>query len=406
MLIIGIDPGISGSICFFQDGKIIDVVEMPTMTEGKKNKKQVNGSQIFNEISDRIRKLDKRDIKEIIEQVSAMPGQGVTSMFNFGQSFGILKGICSAMQLPMYFVRPAKWKKYFNLINSEKDASRTRAIEIFPYFSGQLSRKKDSNKADAILIASFYYETYKIEEQKKNTRQIHDTFKCEVLNMEADIASQAVGLGTNTDFSLISLFLRADIIVKSVIIILIVCSIYSWAVIIDKFRLFKKINKSSDDFEEKFWDSKSAETFYNSLPAKVDDPMAIVFKDTMESLLKKKFKSNLSEKMSTFLEVGIEKQMSKIDKGFTFLATVGSTAPFIGLFGTVWGIMNSFQSIAISRNTSLAIVAPGIAEALFATALGLLAAIPAVVAYNKFNTDSQKYSQKLENFSKRFLTII
>ena len=164
MLIIGIDPGISGSICFFQDGKIIDVVEMPTMTEGKKNKKQVNGSQIFNEISDRIKKLDKKDIKVIIEQVSAMPGQGVTSMFNFGQSFGILKGICSAMQLPMYFVRPAKWKKYFNLINSEKDASRTRAIEIFPYFSSHLSRKKDSNKADAILIASFYYETYKIEE--------------------------------------------------------------------------------------------------------------------------------------------------------------------------------------------------------------------------------------------------
>jgi crossover junction endodeoxyribonuclease RuvC len=164
MLIIGIDPGISGSICFFQDGKIIDVVEMPTMTEGKKNKKQVNGSQIFNEISDRIKKLDKKDIKVIIEQVSAMPGQGVTSMFNFGQSFGILKGICSAMQLPMYFVRPTKWKKYFNLINSEKDASRTKAIEIFPYFSVHLSKKKDSNKADAILIASFYYETYKIEE--------------------------------------------------------------------------------------------------------------------------------------------------------------------------------------------------------------------------------------------------
>ena len=164
MLIIGIDPGISGSICFFQDGKIIDVVEMPTMTEGKKNKKQVNGSQIFNEILFRIKKLDRKDVKVIIEQVSAMPGQGVTSMFNFGQSFGILKGICSAMQLPMYFVRPAKWKKYFNLINSEKDASRTRAIEIFPYFSGQLSRKKDSNKADAILIASFYYETYKTEE--------------------------------------------------------------------------------------------------------------------------------------------------------------------------------------------------------------------------------------------------
>jgi crossover junction endodeoxyribonuclease RuvC len=164
MLVIGIDPGISGSICFFQDGKIIDVVEMPTMTEGKKNKKQVNGSQIFNEISERIKKIDKKDIKVIIEQVSAMPGQGVTSMFNFGQSYGILKGICSAMQLPMYFVRPAKWKKYFNLINSEKDASRTRAIEIFPYFSSQLARKKDSNKADAILIASFYYETYKTED--------------------------------------------------------------------------------------------------------------------------------------------------------------------------------------------------------------------------------------------------
>ncbi len=164
MLIIGIDPGISGSICFFKDGKIIDVVEMPTMTEGKKNKKQVNGSQIFNEISARINRLDNKDIKVVVEQVSAMPGQGVTSMFNFGQSFGILKGICSAMQLPIYFVRPAKWKKYFNLINSEKDASRTKAIEIFPYFSSHLSRKKDSNKADAILIASFYYETYKIEE--------------------------------------------------------------------------------------------------------------------------------------------------------------------------------------------------------------------------------------------------
>ena len=163
MLVIGIDPGISGSICFFQDGKIIDVVEMPTMIEGKKNKKQVNGSQIFNEISYRIKKIDKKDIKVVIEQVSAMPGQGVTSMFNFGQSFGILKGICSAMQLPMYFVRPAKWKKYFNLINSEKDASRTKAIEIFPSFSSQLSKKKDSNKADAILIASYFFETFKEE---------------------------------------------------------------------------------------------------------------------------------------------------------------------------------------------------------------------------------------------------
>ena len=164
MLIIGIDPGISGSICFFENGKIIEVIEMPTMTEGKKNKRQVNGSQIYNEISKRIQFTDTKDIKVIIEQVSAMPGQGVTSMFNFGQSFGILKGICSAMQLSMYFVRPAKWKKYFNLINSEKDASRTKAIEIFPYFSSNLSKKKDSNKADAILIASYYYETFRLEE--------------------------------------------------------------------------------------------------------------------------------------------------------------------------------------------------------------------------------------------------
>ncbi|MDA7593676.1 crossover junction endodeoxyribonuclease [Candidatus Pelagibacter sp.] len=164
MLIIGIDPGITGSICFFQDGKIIDVIEMPNMPEGKKNKKQVNGAQIYYEISSRIKDMKNEDIKVIIEQVSAMPGQGVTSMFNFGQSFGILKGICSAMQLPMYFVRPTKWKKYFNLLNSEKDASRTKAIEVFPYFSSELSRKKDSNKSDAILIASFYYETYKLEE--------------------------------------------------------------------------------------------------------------------------------------------------------------------------------------------------------------------------------------------------
>ena len=164
MLIIGIDPGITGSICFFKDGKIIDVVEMPNMAEGKKNKRQVNGAQIYNEITSRIKNIEKKDIKVVIEQVSAMPGQGVTSMFNFGQSFGVLKGMCSAMQLPMYFVRPAKWKKYFNLINSEKDASRTKAIQIFPYISAQLSRKKDANKADAILIASFFYETYQSEE--------------------------------------------------------------------------------------------------------------------------------------------------------------------------------------------------------------------------------------------------
>ena len=164
MLIIGIDPGISGSICFLDNGKILDVIEMPIMTDGKKNKKQVNGSQVYNEVTKRIKQFEKNQIRVVIEHVTAMPGQGVTSMFNFGQSFGILKGICTAMQLPMYFVRPAKWKKYFNLLNSEKDASRTRAIEIFPYFSSQLSRKKDSNKADAILIASFYHETYKIDE--------------------------------------------------------------------------------------------------------------------------------------------------------------------------------------------------------------------------------------------------
>jgi biopolymer transport protein TolQ len=224
--------------------------------------------------------------------------------------------------------------------------------------------------------------------------------------MEADITSQAVGLASNTDFSLWSLFIRADFIVKSVILMLIGCSIYSWAIIIEKFRLFKKINLESESFEEKFWKSKSAETFYNSLPVNLENPMALLFRDSMQTLLKAKNKSNLSERMSSVLEVNIEKQIVTLEKGFTFLATVGSTAPFIGLFGTVWGIMNSFQSIAISRNTSLAIVAPGIAEALFATALGLLAAIPAVVAYNKYNNDSKKYSQKLENFSKRFLSII
>jgi len=224
--------------------------------------------------------------------------------------------------------------------------------------------------------------------------------------MEADITSQAVGLASNTDFSLWSLFMRADFIVKSVILMLIGCSIYSWAIIIEKFRLFKKINLESEKFEEKFWKSKSAETFYNSLPANLENPMALLFKDSMQTLLKAKNKSNLSERMGSMLEVNIEKQIVTLEKGFTFLATVGSTAPFIGLFGTVWGIMNSFQSIAISRNTSLAIVAPGIAEALFATALGLLAAIPAVVAYNKYNNDSKKYSQKLENFSRRFLSII
>ena len=224
--------------------------------------------------------------------------------------------------------------------------------------------------------------------------------------MEADITSQAVGLTSNTDFSIIGLFIRADVIVKSVIIILIASSVYSWAIIFDKIKVFRKINKGAEEFEEKFWKSKSAETFYNNLPSSIDDPMTQVFKTSMQTVIKSRSRSNLSEKLSGILEANIEKQMNIIEKNYTFLATVGSTAPFIGLFGTVWGIMNSFQSIAISRNTSLAIVAPGIAEALFATALGLLAAIPAVVAFNKFSNDSRKYLQKLENFSKRLLSII
>ena len=224
--------------------------------------------------------------------------------------------------------------------------------------------------------------------------------------MEADITSQAVGLASNTDFSIIQLFIRADIVVKSVIVILIVSSIYSWAVIFEKIMLFKKINRSTQDFENKFWKSKSAESFYNTLPDNIRDPMANMFKNSMQVLLKSKRSSNLDEKMSRMLEINIEQQMEKIENGYTYLATIGSTAPFIGLFGTVWGIMNSFQAIAISRNTSLAIVAPGIAEALFATALGLLAAIPAVMAFNKFTSDSRKYSQKLESFSKKLLSII
>lgn len=226
--------------------------------------------------------------------------------------------------------------------------------------------------------------------------------------MEAEIATQAAGLGGSTDFSLINLFLRADIIVKSVIVILIVASIYTWALIIEKYRLFNKIQKSSTIFEEKFWSSKSAENFYNNLPSKYQDPMANIFRSAMSEVIKTKSKNNATQtaRVTRVLEISIDKEIQSIEKNFIFLATIGSTAPFIGLFGTVWGIMNSFQSIAISRNTSLAIVAPGIAEALFATALGLLAAVPAVVAYNKFNSESRLYGQKIDNFSKRFLSIM
>ena len=226
--------------------------------------------------------------------------------------------------------------------------------------------------------------------------------------MEQDIAAQVVGLGGATDFSLWKLFLRADFVVKFVIILLIASSIFSWALIFDKFKLFKKINKSIVDFEKKFWKAKSAESFNSNLPLNSKDPAILIFKSAMAELLKTKRQSSAiqSARVGRMLEIATDTEIKKVEKNFTFLATVGSTAPFIGLFGTVWGIMNSFQSIAISRNTSLAIVAPGIAEALFATALGLLAAIPAVIAYNKFNNDSILYSKKLENFSKRFLTII
>ncbi len=226
--------------------------------------------------------------------------------------------------------------------------------------------------------------------------------------MEQEIATQIVGLGGSSDFSLWSLFLRADIVVKSVIVILIICSIYSWALIFNKYKMFKQINSSTEEFENKFWKAKSAESFNNSLPAKSEDPATLIFKSAMAELLRTKSRSSEIKlaRVQRILEISTDNQIKKIEKDFTFLATVGATAPFIGLFGTVWGIMNSFQSIAISRNTSLAIVAPGIAEALFATALGLLAAIPAVVAYNKFNSDSKRYISKIDNFCKRFISII
>ena len=226
--------------------------------------------------------------------------------------------------------------------------------------------------------------------------------------METEIANQVVGLGGANDFSLWQLFLRADFVVKAVILLLIASSIFSWALIYDKVRLFRRIDQSTKSFEDKFWKSKSAEAFYKGLPMKSEDPMTIIFKNAMSELIKTKSKSSSvqSARVERVLEVSIDNQLKSVEKNFTYLATIGSTAPFIGLFGTVWGIMNSFQSIAISRNTSLAIVAPGIAEALFATALGLLAAIPAVIAYNKFNSDSQRYFARVDNFSKRFLSII
>ena len=209
-----------------------------------------------------------------------------------------------------------------------------------------------------------------------------------------------------SNFSFFTLFLKADFVVKFVIIILIAASIYSWAIIIEKYKLFKKINGSSSIFEEQFWSSKSADSLYKKLEGYNEDPMANVFKAGMDFMIKNKSRSaSTQERVLQALSGSIDKEMEVVEKKLTFLATVGSTTPFIGLFGTVWGIMNSFQSIAISKNTSLAIVAPGIAEALFATALGLLAAIPAVVAYNKFTSDSRRYSTRLENFSQSFISI-
>jgi biopolymer transport protein TolQ len=226
--------------------------------------------------------------------------------------------------------------------------------------------------------------------------------------MEQEIAAQVVGLGGANDFSLWQLFIRADFVVKFVILLLLSSSIYSWALIFDKYKLFKKINLSTSEFENKFWKAKTAESLLSNLPAKSNDPLTRIFQQGMNELVRTKSKTSAAQsaRVERVLEISTDNQIKEIENNFTLLATIGATAPFVGLFGTVWGIMNSFQSIAISRNTSLAIVAPGIAEALFATALGLLAAIPAVVAYNKFNSDSKKYTARIENFCKRFLSII
>ena len=223
--------------------------------------------------------------------------------------------------------------------------------------------------------------------------------------MEPQVGAAAAAIAA-TDFSLWSLFLRADIIVKSVILILILCSVYSWAIIFEKYKHFKLINKTSDHFEKNFLNSSSIKELFGKVSKTSPDPMTTVFRSGATFLVENKSTSQLSEKLKRVMDVAIEKEIEKYESKLNFLATVGSVAPFIGLFGTVWGIMNSFQSIAISRNTSLAIVAPGIAEALFATALGLLAAIPAVVAYNKFTNSSQRYTQKLENFSQTFLSLV
>ena len=215
----------------------------------------------------------------------------------------------------------------------------------------------------------------------------------------------------NDEFTLFSLFIRADIVVKLVILILFAASVLSWTIIIQKIRLFKSLKKFSQSFEDEFWSGRSIKEISKQVSEIEDSPIKYVFVEAVDEIENsnqgtKKDVDSLSFRIERTMDAAIDYQNEKLSEYFSYLATIGSTTPFIGLFGTVWGIMNSFQSIAISRNTSLAIVAPGIAEALFATALGLLAAIPAVVAYNKFNSDAKRYISKIDNFSKRFLSII
>ena len=226
----------------------------------------------------------------------------------------------------------------------------------------------------------------------------------------------AVTLGESVaelDFSMISLFLRADLVVKSVIIILILASIWCWAIIFQKWSGLRRLNTSSNDFEQTFWSGGSLDDLYDRLAAQPMDPMSAVFVAAMKEwrrlpsvTIGSAANIGLADRIERVMQITLSREMDRAERYMTFLATTGSTAPFVGLFGTVWGIMNSFQSIAISKNTSLAVVAPGIAEALFATALGLLAAIPAVVAYNKLARDLDRYSNRLESFAGEFAAIL
>ena len=229
--------------------------------------------------------------------------------------------------------------------------------------------------------------------------------------MEADITSQAAGLAGATDFSILSLFLRADFIVKSVIIILILSSIYSWAIIFEKWFRLRTMWARADAFEEAFWSGGSLEDLFYRAEKGRPHPMSSIFTSAMREWRRSGTRNvgdvaGLAQRIERVMYVTLGREMDKAERHMTFLASVGSTAPFIGLFGTVWGIMNSFQAIAMSKDTSLAVVAPGIAEALFATALGLVAAIPAVLAYNKLSSDFGRYVTRLEAFSSEFGAII